>query len=172
MNKYIVETTVSEVFWRGHKPIGKTEHGTVKVKSGEVTVADNKITAGKVTIDMTTIDALDVEGGLEETLENHLKSDDFFSVEKYPEVTYEITSADEKEITGKLSIKGHTEEVPGKITAWEVEDHKIMFRADFVFDRSKFDVRYGSGSFFSISKLGDALIDDEIKISVEVVATR
>ncbi|RIL38856.1 YceI family protein [Staphylococcus equorum] len=42
--------------------------------------------------------------------DGHLRSGDFFDSENYPDVKFEITSVDEKSVTGNLTIKDVTEE--------------------------------------------------------------
>ena len=49
------------------------------------------------------------------------------------------------------------------------DGNTMIATAELTFDRSKHDVRYGSGSFFD--NLGDNAIKDDIQVSVRLKAT-
>ena len=111
-------------------------------------------------------------------LVNHLKSDDFFSVEKFPTATLKITEVkshkSEKNdanylVKGNLTIKGITNPIEFAVKADKTEKG-IMGSATMVVDRSKYDVRFGSGSFFE--GLGDKLIYDDFKMKVSLTAVK
>ena len=115
---------------------------------------------------MNTINVEDLQGGSKQRLEGHLRSDDFFSVEKFSEAIFEINSSAvvnedgaNQVLSGNLTIKGITH--PAKL---EIDNN---WAAKLVFDRSKYDVRFRSGNFFQ--NLGDKLIYDEIVISANIV---
>jgi polyisoprenoid-binding protein YceI len=105
-----------------------------------------------------------------------MKSDDFFSVEKHPTATFKATGfgintnakAGEPNYTvrGELTIKGITNvvSIPARITQ---EGENMRTVADFTIDRSKWDIRYGSSSFFE--GLGDKAIYDDIKFTLNMV---
>ena len=118
---------------------------------------------------MTTIACTDLEGEWKEKLEGHLKSDDFFGVNNFPVAKFEITKVAAKgtpgdyKITGNLTIKETTKEI--KFYANVSQDGgKNVAKADIKIDRSEFNVRYGSGSFFD--NLGDKTIYDEFDLSI------
>jgi polyisoprenoid-binding protein YceI len=97
----------------------------------------------------------------------HLKSDDFFSVEQYPTSSLVITGSsrfinDRATVTGRLTIKGKTEPV-----TFETTRKDGTYSASFGVDRSKFDVRYGSDSFFD--NLGDKAIDNVFTLDIQLV---
>ena len=93
---YKVNTSASMVAWEGYKPTG-THNGTVKITDGKVDMKDGKLAAGEFTLDMTSINVLDLSGDDKAGLEAHLKgskadnADDFFNVAKYPKATFKIT---------------------------------------------------------------------------------
>jgi polyisoprenoid-binding protein YceI len=66
-------------------------------------------------------------------------------------------------VDGNLTIKGITNPVTFEISLYK----ENTYRATLVFDRSKFDVRYGSDSFFD--NLGDRVILNEIELVVDLV---
>lgn len=163
--EYIVDLEKTLVSWEG-KGIGKAHHGTIKVKSGILHLNDGRPVKGKVMIDMTSIKNLDLDSeDMRERLINHLKSDDFFSVDKYPEAHFTITSSElrgtELYLGGDLNIKGrsHPAEFKSGILA-AADGYRFIGYVEF--DRSLYDVRYGSGKFFE--NLGDKLISDIIKL--------
>ena len=63
-------------------------------------------------------------------------------------------------LDGELTIKGITHPINFSITLNSENNATAML----VFDRSKYDVRFRSGSFFD--ELGDKLILDNIKLEV------
>ena len=121
---------------------------------------------------MTSLTSTDLSGEYLEKLNGHLKSDDFFGVEKYPEAKFVVTKvkADDKngsyQETGNLTIKSITKPISFKAQLVEGSEG-IRAVADIIVDRSEYDVRYGSGSFFE--NLGDKTIYDDFTLSVNIV---
>ena len=169
--KYTVNTDASTVIWHGSKVTGKHD-GTISLKSGELIFEDNMLVGGTFVMDMTSIKNTDMAGSKgAEKLEGHLMSDDFFGVEKYPTATFKITKAvpygtsGDYKIVGDMTIKNNTNEV--KFMAKIDMSDGMRATADIELDRSEYDVRYGSGSFFD--NLGDKAISDIFKLNVELV---
>ncbi|HBC77240.1 MAG TPA: YceI family protein [Bacteroidales bacterium] len=159
----------SKLSWLGEKVTGQ-HTGSVSLQSGWLDWQDNKIVSGEFNIDMSSIK--DAEGS--ERLEGHLKSEDFFGVEKYPTSKLVITGSTPFEkgtgmVKGNLTIKGVTNPVEFKATMQKVEEG-TWFYSNIVIDRSKYNVRYGSGSFFD--NLGDKTIYDEFKLKVNLLVTK
>lgn len=155
--------------WTGYKVLGN-HTGTVKFVSGSLEFSEaNVLTGGMLTVDMNSINCTDLQAGQgKEKLEGHLKSDDFFGSTKYPNATIKIKKvvsrgkAGEYKIIADLTIKNTTKEV--KFDA-SVINNKAT--ATLKIDRSDYDIRYGSGSFFD--NLGDNTIYDEFDLSVNIV---
>ena len=152
--------------WLGEKVTGQ-HTGTVKLQSGWLTMKENKIVGGEFVIDMTSIK--DSEGNAR--LEGHLKSDDFFGVEKNPVSKLVLKSSESFDkgsavVKGELTIKGVTNPVEFK-AAVQKKDDGMYFFSNIVIDRTKYNVRYGSGTFFD--NLGDKTIYDEFKLKVALV---
>ena len=162
-----VNTEKSTIAWHGEK-IGGEHDGTIDLKSGELTIENEAITSGNFVVDMTSIKNRDIEdAGYKAKLEGHLKSDDFFGVEKFPTSKLVITKASKFEngtakVQADLTIKGKTEEV-----TFDMVQAGDNYTAELKIDRSKFDVRYGSNSFFD--NLGDKAIDDIFTLTVTLV---
>lgn len=156
----------SEVTWEASKKLVDTTHnGTVNASSGRVVVENGQITGGTVTVDMITIAALDLVGEKKARLEGHLHSEDFFDVVNHPAATFTIVSVDESTITGTMTIKGIDAEISFEAEI-EQEGLGIGIDADLELDRSIWDVRYGSESFFD--DLGDAVIDDLFTLGLDL----
>jgi polyisoprenoid-binding protein YceI len=172
-----VDTQQSTLTWNGKKVTG--EHtGTVKLSGGSLQVKDGKLVGGEFTADMTTLANTDLtDAGYNAKLVGHLKSDDFFGVEKYPTSTFKITKAEpianakageaNYTVTGDMTIKGKTSSVtfPAVVT---INGNSATAKATATVDRSKHDVRYGSKSFFD--NLGDKVINDEFTLTINIVA--
>lgn len=168
-----VNTEESYIVWKGYKVTG-SHHGKVMIKNGELSLDDaGMLTGGGFEIDMATITCEDLEGEWSQKLVGHLKSDDFFGVEKYPTAKFVITEVvsrgkpGEYKIVGDLTIKETTKEIKFNTVVTE-EAGKRVATADITIDRSEYNVRYGSGSFFD--NLGDKTIYDEFELSVNLVA--
>lgn len=162
-----INTNKSVVTWTGNK-IGGSHTGEVKVKSGYLEFTKGEITGGEVIMDMNSITNTDLKDeGSNQKLVGHLKSEDFFGVEKYPTSTYKITKASrfkdgKATLTGVLTIKGKSENVSADVTK-----KGNTYSSQLKVDRSKFDVRYGSKSFFD--NLGDKVIDDIFILDIQLV---
>ena len=155
----------SNVFWKGEKVTGSHE-GNISLKSGVLKFDDKKLIGGNIVINMNTIDCTDLSGEYKSKLEGHLKSNDFFGVEKFPEAVLKITKVRSKgkskyACTADLTIKGITKEIK-----FEAELAKGNATTNIVIDRTNFNIKYASGSFFK--ELGDKMIYDEFEISVNL----
>jgi polyisoprenoid-binding protein YceI len=156
----------SEVTWEASKKLVDSGHnGTVNVSSGRVVVESGQITSGTVTVDMITIAALDLVGEKKAQLEGHLHSEDFFDVANHPAATFTIISVEDGAITGTMTIKGIDEEISFDAEI-EQEGLGIGMDADMELDRSIWDIRYGSESFFD--DLGDAVINDIFTLGLDL----
>jgi len=155
----------SSINWVGKKITGSHE-GTIDLSEGRLMFDGEKLVGGNFTIDMTTIKVTDLESGNgKEKLEGHLNSDDFFGTEKYKTARFEIKEVKEKEnlytVTGDLTIKGKT------ITkTFDMSVTESSASANFEIDRTKFDIRYGSSSFFD--NLKDKAINDDFELNVNL----
>lgn len=171
--KFNADTETSVLNWKGFKPTGD-HYGTVKVKNGFFTVKDKQVVGGEFEIDMTSIVDLDMDADSEYNakLVNHLKSEDFFSVEKYPVASFKISKTeikgDKTLITGDLSIKGKSHSISFLASVKNEGENLYVKSETFKIDRSKWDVKYQSKSFFA--DLGDKFIYDDIELSFEVTA--
>lgn len=171
---YNVDTNSSVVVWTGYKVTGK-HTGTVKIKNGNLMMDNGVLTGGSFDIDMNSIKCNDLEGEWADKLVGHLKSDDFFGTSKYGTSKFVITRAipqDSKgnyKLIGNLTIKETTKEV--KFLANVAENAgTVTANGKLTVDRSEYNVKYGSGSFFD--GLGDKTIYDEFDLQVNLVAKK
>lgn len=171
-----VDVAASQVNWTGKKVIG-SHNGTVALKSGKIEVNGAEVTKAEFEADMTSIKVLDLtDAGSNAKLTGHLKSDDFFAVDKFPTASFKSTSVKAlpaaagkptHEVTGDLTIKGVTKSITFPMTV-VVDNNKATAAATLTVDRTLYDIRYGSGKFFQ--NLGDKMIDDTFKLDVKIVA--
>lgn len=179
-NTYKVDATQSNLAWNGKKVTGE-HNGTIKLSNGALQVNKNKVVGGTIEIDMNSMVNLDiVDKEYNSKLIGHLKSDDFFSVEKHPRATFKITNvtpikgakadAPNYNVQGNLTIKGITNPVtfPAQIA---LNGNTITAKSGAVsLDRTKWDIRYGSKSFFA--NIGDKAIHDDFTVQFNVVAKK
>ncbi len=177
---YAIDLDESRLEWTGRNPNSK-HFGTVQLSKGEVTVQNQKI-AGRFTIDMHTIKNINLEGDeLQPILEEHLKSDDFFFVELFPQATYEITqgnpisgntnssttSSPNYDIHGFLTLRGVSAELNFDTTLNVLPDGRLTAEAHLDFDRTRWNIIYGSSRFFE--HLGMHLVFDLISIQLKIL---
>ena len=161
-----IDLKKSKVEWLGKKVTG--EHfGTIKLKSGNITISkENVITSGEFVVDMSTINCTDLSGKAKQSIESHLKDDDFFDVENYPTSTFKIKSSDKNKIYGIMKIKGISKPIEFDYKMESRGGQHIVF-SEIKIDRTKFDIKYGSGSFFE--NLGDKMIYDDFIININPI---
>jgi polyisoprenoid-binding protein YceI len=172
--KYVIDKIESVVTWKGSMSFaGKGEHsGYVNISKGELMIEKGQLAGGTVEVDMNTI--TDEFHRSQNNLVNHLKSPDFFDVEKFPLAAFlifriEPANSGNVNVVGNLTIKGITHIVtfPAKI---EVKDTIVKANGKLTIDRTQWDVRYKSGKFFD--NLADEAISDSIEFDVKIVAKK
>ncbi len=142
----------------------------LELDSGVFTVNNGKVESGSFLIDMKSIVNLDIPVDDENNakLVGHLKSPDFFDVEKYPSAAFEVTGFEEKEgktmLSGNLTLKEKKNNVTFPVVVSSEGDSFTITSEMFTIDRSKWDVKYGSKSFFD--NLGDKFINDDIELKI------
>lgn len=169
---YQVDKSQSKLNWTGKKVTGQ-HSGTINVADGKLDIENNVLKGGNFSLDTRSIAVTDIkDAGGNAKLVGHLKSEDFFGVEKYPSANFVITKvtptgSGKYDVTGNLTIKGITNPItfPATVT---VAGNKVSAKADIKVDRTKYNIRYGSKSFFE--GIGDKAIYDEFDLAVELVA--
>ena len=183
---YKVDLATSNVNWKAfHKGGFAPRWGTINLKSGEITVADNAVTSGDFVIDMTTlkVDSASVTEPEKKAsdLEGHLKNEDFFNVTKNPTSDFKITSVADlagdapkdavaganKTVSGNLTLLGKTLNVsfPAKVT---VADGKVAVEAKFTVNRADWGIKFGTDE----TDPAEWMISKDIEIGINVNATK
>ena len=162
----------SKMTWKGFKATS-SHNGEITITEGKLYVKDTKLVGGEFEIDMNSITNRDIaDNSYKKKIENHLKSADFFDVQKYPKATFEITNVSVKDeisiIEGNLTIKGITKNISFPATVL-VEKSGVTLLSDKIkIDRTDFGIKYNSGKFFK--NLKDKLIRDIFEVSFKIVA--
>ncbi len=174
---YRVDTEGSTIQWEGSKLVGDRHVGTIALQEGELKVKDGQLVGGKFTLDMNSINDQDLEGAKKKKLETHLKSGDFFEVEKFPTGTFEIVAVDAvgdnpdatHEITGNLTLKGITKSItiPAQVTF--NERGIAATTPQFTIDRTQWDVIFNAGA---LGTAKDKIIRDEVGLKIDLMAVQ
>ncbi len=169
--KYIVDTIESVITWKGSMALSSEDHaGYVYVSKGELMMEKGQLVGGTVEIDMHSIEYADKKN--KNTPVKHLKSPDYFDVEKFPISTIAITkvaSVNSKtmEVTGNLTIKGVTRPVTFS-SIMEVKDGILQANGKLIIDRTNWGIRYRSGKFYD--DFADQIVSDDIEFHMKIVA--
>lgn len=172
---YTVNKDASTIAWKGFKPTG-THTGTIAIENGVLDVSNGNIVGGTFLIDMNSIVVTDIPAEDEKNakLTGHLKSPDFFDAQKYPSAGFTITGLEEVEgkmmLSGNLSLKDAKNNVTFPVSVTNENGVVTLTSETFTIDRSKWNVQYGSKSFFD--NLGDKFINDDIELKVSVSAAK
>ncbi len=169
-----VNTEASNVKWIGKKILGQ-HSGQVKIQSGTLTIKNNAISNGEFTIDMKSITCDDItDADYNKKLVDHLNGNDFFSVDAHPVATVKITKVlknaktpNRYNLSGTLTVKGITKSITFPATFKKV-GNVFEGNAKITLDRTKWDIKYGSSSFFE--GLGDKAIKNEFELNVNIVS--
>lgn len=171
-----VDPAASTLGWTAKK-FGGQHNGTVKLSKGTLTVNGKKLSGGNFVMDMTSITDVDITNSeFNQKLTGHLKSEDFFSVEKNPTSMFKITKAtpianakageNNYTVTGDLTIKGITNAVTFPALV-KLDNGSAEATAKIEIDRTKYDIKYRSGM---LGTAADKIIDDTFTLDVKLVA--
>lgn len=176
---YTLDSLKSKIEWKGYK-IVKNENmghfGIINFESGEITIKNGTIESGKFVANINSLSDKDLQKHKDkeqlDKLNNHLKSGDFFEVEKYPTASYEITKVTEiKEgdyntlLDGNLTIKGITKQVQFKANV-KVDDNKVEIKTEPTeIMRDEFGIKFQMN-------LADILIKNNFTLQIDIVANK
>jgi len=119
--KWKLDTAASKIEWVGTKVTGY-HTGNVPLKSGEIFVKNGEVTGGKFVMDLANMQVVgpkSVDAASSKKLLGHLKSADFFDVEKNPEGSFELTGVRPYQGT---AIKDSTDPRQEQIDKYRVTD--------------------------------------------------
>ena len=174
LETYKVNTQKSNIEWTGKKVLG-SHTGSIKISGGTVVTNGKAPVSGNFTIDMRTITNKDLDAENGGKLLGHLKSDDFFGVDKYPAAEFVATkitpvNANTVSVTGNLTMKGATNVITFPAN-YAVSGNTLTATAKgVVVDRTKYGIKFGSKSFFEA--IGDKAINDEFLLDISLVAEK
>ncbi len=161
-----VDVAGSKIEWVGKKVTGQ-HNGTINLKDGALVFNNKKLAGGTFTVDMTSLNTTDLTGEYQTKLNGHLKADDFFGTDKFPTATlvFKTIAAAKKEgvytVTADLTIKSITKPI-----TFDIATTEKTASTKLVIDRTKYDIKYGSGSFFE--NLGDKAISNDFDLTVSL----
>ena len=171
---FVVDKAASKVKWEAKKVTGK-HNGTIAFDNGTLNVSKDMVTGGSFVIDMKTIVDEDLaDPAWNKKLIGHLSSDDFFSIEKFPSASMLVNkitpvSGDEFHFLADLTIKGIKKPVEFNAKV-KVAGDKVSAQGIITVNRTLFDIKYGSGSFFQ--GLGDKMIYDDFTLDFDITANK
>ncbi|MES2920748.1 MAG: YceI family protein [Verrucomicrobiota bacterium] len=168
----------SSIRWIGRNLLNRHE-GFIGLKSGSLRIESGKLAGGEFTIDMQAITCLDLTGNsLHDVLIRHLRDHDFFDAGVYPEASFVVTRANHLSdatpgspnltVTGILTLKGVSGTLEFPACAGVTADGKLAAQATIAFDRTLWNVLYGSGKWFR--HLGGHLVNDLIDLQLRIVS--
>ncbi|MGV3638072.1 MAG: YceI family protein [Flavobacteriales bacterium] len=158
----------SSLQWTGYGEVGDYSlSGTLALGSGYVQLDRSGIRKGELVVDMRSLQHENAQ------LVEHLRGEDFFAIDRFPEARFSITSAtplvnDTCTVLGDLSLRGVTRPVRFAARVARQGDGCVV-SGTLVLDRTAFGVKYGSTSFFS--NLGDQAISNTMRVKVSLVGS-
>jgi polyisoprenoid-binding protein YceI len=175
---YRLDPSASVLEWTGRN-FNNRHYGRIPFKGGEIVIGGGELRRGEITLDMTGISNLDLQDETyRQMLVSHLKSDDFFAVDRYPAASIAISGwqpivgatqgTPDHTVQGELTIKGITRQITFPAAVAPQEDGSLKAQAAFGMDRTAWNITYGSGRLFE--KLGMHLVHDRIDIELFLVA--
>jgi polyisoprenoid-binding protein YceI len=156
----------SKINWVGKKVTGQ-HSGTINFSEGTLVFKGKALKGGNFTVDMPSVTVTDLQAGQgKEKLEGHLKADDFFGTNTYKTAKLDFKLISDNQdgtynVNASLTIKDVTAPVNFLIT---IKGNTAT--TTFKVDRTKYGIKYGSGSFFD--GLGDKVISDEFDLTVNL----
>ncbi len=165
--KFKVVASLSNIDWKAGKITG-AHNGTIAIKSGEFSLNEGKLVAGKFVVDTTDIKVLDItDPATNAQFVGHLASNDFFASAEYPEASFEITAVKNNHIEGNLIIKGIRRTI-GFDADIHVAGDTLTALGEMIIDRTQFDMKFRSGNFFK--NLGETLIYNDFELNLYITA--
>ena len=174
VNKVNANKNNSTVIWTGSKPTG-SHTGNVTLKDGHLLFDHGNLVGGEFTIDMTSITCTDIESETKNKyLVDHLKDEDFFDVNQFPEARLVVNrvknlEGSQFEMKGNMTIKGITKPVTFNADI-KINRNSYTAIAKIVIDRTKWGVEYKSGNIFK--DLGDKIIYDDMEFDIFLVSEK
>lgn len=167
---YVVDVEASVVNWKGTM-MGMYSHtGTLKFSEGKIKMKDGEIAGGTFVVDMNSMSPTDdnydpEEGKSKDKLVEHLKSDDFFLVSEHPTATFSIGAVKDNKAIGKMTIRGHTNEVEVNVGDIHAHDGDVHITGSTSLDRQSYEVKFDHPA-------EDMVLSDDLEIEVDIMALK
>ena len=164
----------STIKWVGSK-VASSHEGNVNIAKGVLSINHGTLVGGEIAIDMNSITCTDIKSEKKnQYFVDHLKDEDFFNTKDFPVASIKIMRAYKEEgnnyeIMANLTIKGITHPITFEADV-AINGVNFLAKAKIKIDRTKWGIKYGSGSFFE--DLGDKMILDEIGFDVFLVSVK
>ena len=174
LSNFQIDNTATNVQWTGEKVTGSKHFGKIKVSSGNLTTTGTKLSAGIVIMDMNSLTCDDItDAESNGNLVGHLKNEDFFNTASFPEAKLELIKVvyngnNAATISGNLTIKDKTNPVSFNVNIVNA-GNKLTAIGKLIFDRTKYDVKYGSTLFGAAA---DKAIDNNVSLEINLVANK
>ena len=156
-----VDASRSTVKWTGSKVTGSSHFGMIPVKSSKLVMSGNDVVRGGVVLDMTNFTVDDLDGKWRDKFLKHMRGTDFFDVKRFPTASLTIKAIKDGQLTGSLAIMGKSQPI-----TFKVRKESGLYVGKATFDRTKYGIKYGSGSFFT--GLGDRVINDLVEVEFRI----
>ena len=175
---YKIAPTESKISWVGRKVVGDEHTGTIDITDGMLAFDGQTLAAGEFTIDMASLTVTDLdEANGKMKLEGHLKNEDFFQVDRYPQAKFTLGQVQPESsmpgithrLTGNLEMKGVSKSVTIPANVQVTPDAVTATTPAFKINRNDWGVKYGSGLAGAV---GDNVISDDVELTINLRATR
>lgn len=177
LDTFDIDLNQSILYWQGGSPAGN-HNGSIKFKEGSLFCNKKSIIGASISVDMNSLKNLDIEDEKDRLdLENHLKDNDFFQVDSFPESGFEIRSVSLLEdstfnaiVHGYLTIKNVTRPLQVKCKVDYSGDLILISVPEFEMDRTEYNIMYSSKKI--LASLKDGFINDAITLSMKITAKK
>ena len=169
MKTWTIDPTHSEIQFKVKHLVISTVTGNFNSFDGSLQTENDSFEGAKVSF-KADINSIDTNN---EQRDAHLKSDDFFNAEAYPEMTFESTSFtstgdDTFELKGNLTIRDITKEVTLNVThGGTVTDPYGQTKAGFEIsgeiNRKEFGLKWSA-----VTEAGSVVVADNVKLNLNV----
>lgn len=150
--------------WKGSKGAAGfklgSHYGKIKLIEGDIKQKNGNLIGGDFTVDMNNFTVEDLSGSWAKKFIGHMKSSDFFPVDKHPTSKLRIKSVKGDKVLAHLTINGVT-----KTVDFKYKKVGNSFVGKLIFDRTKFNMLYGKDS-----SLGDKFIHHDVELDFSITA--
>lgn len=171
--KWSVDPSHSQVGFRVKHMVISTVSGLFKNFTVDVETEGDDFTTAKVNV---TVDTTTVDTGSDQR-DGHLKSDDFFNSEKYPQMTFVSTKVEKANderfhLHGNLTIRDTTKPILLDIEfGGVIKDPYGLTRAGFAvtgkISRSDYGLKWNAAL-----ETGGMVVSDDVRINCEIQVTK